>query len=261
MKMFLTRYRFASLLAGCLLAVLPPLHADITIRGQRRGAVELYHARDLLGVSVFSTDGTKLGVISDFVFDLGAQPRLTDAVVRSGAVDWFGASRLIPVAALHLQGDRCQAQASWLKFHSQTPLPWNLDGYLSNPRNFSAVDHAYGVPAQPPRGHYVTYTSLLHSQVMASDGTDVGFVIDALVSFNQGPGFYLGVVPTADPFEPDHGIRLEIPVTAPSDVYGDEIQLSVPYNDQMSEAPFANAVPDLSSTMTPLGRVYRFRIG
>ncbi len=260
MKTVLIRYRFAILFAGALLAFLPPLQADVTIRGQRRGEVDLYHARDLLGVSVVSADGTKLGVISDFVLNVGDQPRLTDAVVRSGVFGWFGPSRLVPIGALQLRGERCQARLSWLEFHSLSPLPWNLDAYLSQPANLAATDQACHVPARAAQGRYVTYTSLLHTRVIASDGTDVGFVIDALVSLNQGSGFYLGVVPTADPFGPEPGVWLEIPITSASPAYGDEIQVSVPYGDQLIYAPDADSLSDMSSTMTRLGRVYRLAV-
>lgn len=258
MKILPAQLRMSLLFAGCLLPLLPPAHAAPAAGAHH---VDLYSVQDLIGLHVVSSDGLPLGAISDFVFDFHGRPRLTDAIVTSGAFGRFGESRLVPVAALHPRKGHCQAGITWLAFYTLAWLPNDIGGYLAHPENLPAIDRAYGLPARPARGRFVTYSSLFHAPVTGSDGNEIGFLVDALVPLNPAQAFYLGVVPTSRRFDGQDGVRLEIPATAPIESDGRELRLSIPCDNRLVEAPESSDVPNLTRAATPLGRAYRFSGG
>ncbi len=253
MNTVLTAKRFAVLLAGSLLAAVPLLHARVVIHGT---SVNLYKARDLLGLHVMSADGYHVGDISDFVFDFHGRPRLTDVLVTSGLFGLFGDTRVVPVAALHQQGDQCRVDLSRHAFLDVAPLPTAVKSYLANHRDLSFLDREFHVPVRPPNGRFVTYSSLFDEEVYGRDHTDIGFLTDALLNLNQHEVFYLGVVPTYPPFEIQPGLRMEIPASACVSASGWEIDLSIPYASALADAPAVSQLKNVTASYGPLGQVF-----
>lgn len=206
MKIVLVHHLLATLSAGILLTSGPMARTRVA---GNRPAVGPESVQRLLGAEVRSNDGSKLGTISDLVFDFHRHPpRLTDVIVRSGL---FGPARAVPAPLIQQTATGCQVRLPRNAFEALPPLPVDIPGFFARRRNIARLDREFHLPPPARRKHLVTYWSLGEAEVFDRNGTDVGFVTDALVNLNRRNLVLLRVFPTSLPPTSGGTIRLEIP--------------------------------------------------
>lgn len=162
---------------------------------QQTEVMNVTRATNYLGTDVLSSDGRKVGDISDFVFDMSAAPHLAYVVVMTGGfLEMGGDSRAVPASAIRLQDGIARIDISRDDYLRNLPvLPRNSTEFLATPQRQDQLTRAFNVErrgqvqarrAEQRRPSLVTFAELRNASIYSSEGQRLGFAVDAWVDLN-----------------------------------------------------------------------------
>ncbi len=181
--------------------------SDSTTQNDQSGtaAVRIMRASDTTGIDVISSDGRRLGDITDFVFDMREPQRLAYVVVTTGGfLGMGGETRVIPAEAVVVSGDTARIQMSKAQYRQVPKLMEHPIAFLSNRENAARLADRFGITggrqAESEQPRLVAFSKLMQCDVASKESGALGFVDDVWISFNGDRVPFVEITPMLDPF-------------------------------------------------------------
>lgn len=200
--------------------------------------IKITRASNFLGTDVMSSDGHKVGDISDFYYDAAGTPHLKYVIIESGGILGIGGdTRAVPAQALSSEGDTVKIDSSRDEFWGVPVLPQNQSRFLKDPQNQDRIAQAFQGQStstrtqsrqssqQSSQQNLISFSQLRNAEITDKDGERLGQVVDTWVSLNLNRAPYFEVsAPPDSPFAVLPRNRYAIPMSEleiPSDAGGD----------------------------------------
>ena len=193
-------------------------NTQYTQNDQGRGTpVRIMRASTFLGTDVISSDGRKVGDITDFIFDTSRRQRLAYVIVSTGGFLGLGGdNRAVPAEAITFNGDTARIQLSKNQFMRAPKLNENPATFLSNRQNVAQLQQTFGVQdttGTSNSGNLLSYSALSQRTADSQSNGRLGYIDDVWISLNNDRAPYVEITPTMNPFHLLGDRRYAIPMS------------------------------------------------
>jgi sporulation protein YlmC with PRC-barrel domain len=186
-------------LAAILLSFAIGIPVDASEHKGEDATFKAVRASNVVGDDVLDADGKKVGEVADFVVTFGELGRVTHVVLGQGLFPSFGDNlRLVPAELIMRKDEHYRLKVPGKAVMETKSFSGDYSEVLNEYGILAKIDKAHGLDNGDVEKPHYAYRNLDEDEIGTTDGRQLGYVIDMMVSLRREISPYL-LMNTTDP--------------------------------------------------------------